>query len=61
LLGGAFVRWLVAVAAYDAEHLAGVGQGNDQRVITLGIGPDGEDQKLSGTCVDSDDELESIL
>jgi len=33
LLGGALLRGPVARAVNDAEQLAGVGQGNDQRVI----------------------------
>ena len=36
LLGGALVRGPVAGPVDDAEHLAGVGQRDDQRVITPG-------------------------
>ena len=36
LLGGGFVRGPVAGAVDEAEHLAGVGQGDDQRVIAPG-------------------------
>ena len=36
LIAGALVRRAIAGTVDDAEHLTGVGQGNDQRVITVG-------------------------